>query len=34
MESTIEEKLKACIELCEESDPEMCVFLGKEFYFG
>ena len=34
MEPTIEEKLKACIELCEEGDPEMCAFLGKEFYYG
>ena len=34
MELTMEEKLKACIELCEEGDPEMCAFLGKEFYYG
>ena len=34
MEPTMEEKLKACIELCEEGDPEMCAFLGKEFYYG
>ena len=20
--------------MCEEGDPEMCAFLGKEFYFG
>ena len=30
----MEEKLKACIQLCEEGDPEMCAFLGKEFYYG
>ena len=34
MEPTMEEKLKACIQLCEEGDPEMCAFLGKEFYYG
>ena len=34
MEPTMEEKLNACIELCEASDPEMCAFLGKEFYYG
>lgn len=34
MEPTMEEKLKACIALCEEGDPEMCAFLGKEFYYG
>ena len=34
MEPTMEEKLKACITLCEEGDPEMCAFLGKEFYYG
>ncbi|MBP5311523.1 MAG: sel1 repeat family protein [Clostridia bacterium] len=34
MEPTMEEKLQACIELCEEGDPEMCAFLGKEFYYG
>ena len=34
MKPTMEEKLKACIELCEEGDPEMCAFLGKEFYYG
>ncbi|MBO7398826.1 MAG: sel1 repeat family protein [Clostridia bacterium] len=34
MEPTFEEKLKACIDLCEEGDPEMCAFLGKEFYYG
>ncbi len=34
MEPTMEEKLKAVIELCEEGDPEMCAFLGKEFYYG
>ena len=34
MELKMEEKLKACIELCEEGDPEMCAFLGKEFYYG
>ena len=34
MEPTLEEKLKAVIELCEEGDPEMCAFLGKEFYYG
>ena len=34
MEPTFEEKLKAVIELCEAGDPEMCAFLGKEFYFG
>lgn len=34
MEPTMEEKLRACIELCEEGDPEMCAFLGKEFYYG
>ncbi len=31
---TMEEKLEACIRLCEEGDPEMCAFLGKEFYYG
>ena len=30
----MEEKLKAVIELCEAGDPEMCAFLGKEFYYG
>ena len=34
MEPTMEEKLEACIRLCEEGDPEMCAFLGKEFYYG
>ncbi len=34
MEPTMEEKLKAVIKLCEEGDPEMCAFLGKEFYYG
>lgn len=34
MEPTMEEKLNACIELCEAGDPEMCAFLGKEFYYG
>ena len=34
MEPTMDEKLKAVIELCEEGDPEMCAFLGKEFYYG
>ena len=34
MEPTMEEKLQACIQLCEEGDPEMCAFLGKEFYYG
>ena len=34
MEPTMEEKLKAVIELCEAGDPEMCAFLGKEFYYG
>lgn len=34
MEPTMEEKLRAVIELCEEGDPEMCAFLGKEFYYG
>lgn len=34
MEPTMEEKLNACIQLCEEGDPEMCAFLGKEFYYG
>ena len=34
MEPSMEEKLKACIELCEDGDPEMCAFLGKEFYYG
>ncbi len=34
MEPTMEEKLKVCIKLCEEGDPEMCAFLGKEFYYG
>ena len=34
MEPTMEEKLRACIALCEEGDPEMCAFLGKEFYYG
>ena len=34
MEPTMEEKLMAVIELCEEGDPEMCAFLGKEFYYG
>ncbi|MBR6364890.1 MAG: sel1 repeat family protein [Lachnospiraceae bacterium] len=34
MEPTMEEKLNAIIELCEEGDPEMCAFLGKEFYYG
>jgi len=30
----MEEKLNAVIELCEKGDPEMCAFLGKEFYYG
>jgi TPR repeat protein len=34
MEPTMEEKLNAVIQLCEEGDPEMCAFLGKEFYYG
>ncbi|MBO7514873.1 MAG: sel1 repeat family protein [Lachnospiraceae bacterium] len=34
MEPTMEEKLNAVIELCEAGDPEMCAFLGKEFYYG
>ena len=34
MEPSMEEKLKAVVELCEEGDPESCAFLGKEFYFG
>ena len=34
MDQELEEKLKAVIELCEEGDPEMCAFLGKEFYYG
>ena len=34
MEPSMEEKLNAVIELCEEGDPEMCAFLGKEFYYG
>lgn len=34
MEPTMEEKLEAVIRLCEEGDPEMCAFLGKEYYFG
>ena len=34
MEPTMEEKLNAAIALCEDGDPEMCAFLGKEFYFG
>lgn len=34
MEPSFEEKLNALIGLCEEGDPEMCAFLGKEFYFG
>ena len=34
MDASMEEKLQKVIELCEEGDPEMCAFLGKEFYFG
>ena len=34
MEPSMEEKLQKVIELCEAGDPEMCAFLGKEFYFG
>ena len=34
MEPSMEEKLQKVIQLCEEGDPEMCAFLGKEFYFG
>lgn len=34
MEPEMEKKLQAVIELCEAGDPEMCAFLGKEFYFG
>ncbi len=34
MAHEMEEKLKAVIELCEGGDPEMCAFLGKEFYYG
>ena len=34
MEPSMEEKLNAVIQLCEEGDPETCAFLGKEFYFG
>lgn len=30
----MEEKLNAVIELAENGDPEMCAFLGKEFYYG
>jgi hypothetical protein len=30
----MEEKLQKVIQLCEEGDPEMCAFLGKEFDFG
>ena len=33
-EPTMEEKPQAVIALCEEGDPEMCAFLGKEFYYG
>ena len=33
-EPTMEEKLQAVIALCEEGDPEMCAFLGTEFYYG
>ena len=34
METEMQAKLNAIIELCEEGDPEACAFLGKEFYFG
>ena len=34
MEPTMDEKLKAVIELCDAGDPEMCAFMGKEFYYG
>ena len=34
MEPTMDEKLKAVIELCEAGDAETCAWLGKEFYFG
>ena len=34
MDQEMNKKLQAVIELCEEGDPEMCAFLGKEFYFG
>lgn len=34
MDADMQTKLNAVIELCEEGDPEMCAFLGKEFYFG
>ena len=34
MDASMEEKLQKVIELCEAGDPEMCAFLGKEFYFG
>lgn len=34
MEPEMEEKLKVVIEACEAGDPEMCAFLGKEYYFG
>ena len=34
MDEDMQTKLNAVIQLCEEGDPEMCAFLGKEFYFG
>lgn len=34
MDEEMQTKLNAVIQLCEEGDPEMCAFLGKEFYFG
>jgi hypothetical protein len=34
MDPETEEKLKVIIEACEAGDPELCAFLGKEYYFG
>ena len=34
MDEDMQTKLNAVIQRCEEGDPEMCAFLGKEFYFG
>lgn len=34
MDEEMQTKLNAVIQRCEEGDPEMCAFLGKEFYFG
>ena len=34
MDPETQAKLNAVIELCEAGDPEMCGFLGKEFYYG